>query len=95
MLISIVFLRVTGNDYDIFVNNYIFSYLLQNILILLAKFLAILHLRQSEWEDKVTATKIRGALSLTKTLLREGLHEWINDANFLFLCVAMVICHNG
>ena len=57
---------------------------------------------QFRWEDKVTATKIRGSSTLTKTLLRRGhmsglivlnsigLREWINNANFhcSFLC-----CH--
>ena len=53
-------------DYDISVYNNIFNDLLLIILILLQ----ITRFSTSGWEDKVTATKIRGYSMLTKTLLR-------------------------
>ena len=55
---------------DISVYNYIFNYILYDILILPPKYLAFPYLGQSRWEDKVTATMVRGASTLTKTLLR-------------------------
>ena len=50
---------------------------------LLPKCLAFLYLGQSRWEDKVTATKIRGS-----STSQEGLREWINDTNVhcYFVC---------
>ena len=75
VLISIVFLVCfTGNTYDISVYNY----LLWNILVYFQNVWLFLYLGQSRWEDKVTATKIRGSSTC----------EWINDANFhcSFLC---------
>ena len=53
-------------DYDIFVYNNIFNYLSWIILILPQ----ITGFSTSRWEDKVTATKIRGSSTLTKTLPR-------------------------
>ena len=63
MLISIfVCVCITGNDYHISVYNYIFNYLLRNILIYFQNVRLFLFIGgQSRWEDKVTATKIRGS----------------------------------
>ena len=48
----------------------LFNYLLRNILIYFQNVCLFLYLGQSRCEDKVTATKIRGTSTLTKTLLR-------------------------
>ena len=73
---SNIWLGMINPDYDISVYNNLFNYLLCNILILPPKCLAIPHLGQSRWEDKVTATKIRGSSTLTKTLLRSA--TWVD-----------------
>ena len=57
---------ITGIDYDIPVYNYIFNYLLRNILIYFQNVWLFLNLGQSRWDDKVTAIKIRGSSTLKK-----------------------------
>ena len=86
----------TGNNYDIFICNYIFNYLFLNILVYFQNVWLFLYLGQSIWEDKVTAIKIRGSSTLTKTLhkgaLMSGLMMLISIVLF---SVTMVICNNA
>ena len=53
-----------------------------------------LYLGQSRWEDKVTATNIRGSSKLTKTL-QKGSSCADYDANFHYsFCANMAICRS-
>ena len=54
----------------------IFNNLLRNIQIYFQNVWLFLYLGQSRWEDKVTATKIRGSSTLTKTLLKGS--SWVD-----------------
>ena len=49
----LLFLCFTENDYDISVYNYIFNYLLRNILIYFQNIWLFLYLGQSRWENKI------------------------------------------
>ena len=59
-----LFVCFTGNDYDISVYNYMFTYLLRNILMYFQDISFFLYIGQSRWEDNVTSTKIRGSSTL-------------------------------
>ena len=82
-------------DYDISVSvcNYIFNYLLYNI-ILPPKCLAFPHLGQSRWEDKITSTKIRGSSTPMKSPERVFVSGLIILISIINVCVTMVICYN-
>ena len=73
-------------DYDISVYNNIFHYLSLIILILPQ----ITGFPTSRWEDKVTATKIRGSLDTHEDPPERISSVWINKANVrCFLCVLL------
>ena len=58
------------NDYDKYVYKLYFQlFIVEHSDFTFPKYLAVLHLGQSRWEDKEAATKIRGSSTLTKTLL--------------------------
>ena len=55
--------------------------------------MAFLNLDQSRWEDKITATKIRGSSTLTKTLLL-FVSELLTVISIVLFRVTIVICYN-
>ena len=86
----------TGKDYDIHVYNNIFNYSLHNILIYFQDVCLFLYLGPSRWEDKVTATMVRGSSDTHEAPPERVFVSGLMMLIFIVLfCVTMVICYNG